>query len=276
MISISKIAGKIKSRLHKRLPDPKLFFLHIPKCGGTSIDKAIGSNYRKRYFLSNDSVFRLNSAASHKASQVAGLPLGAYREHLLTYHMSLNHLKYITGHFVFSPRVFEEFGTQWRFVTILRDPVSRWFSHYFFNRYKKSDHFQIQDDIETYINSDKGIRQGHFLVYYLTGQGVDSTFVSQEVVDQAIENLEKFSLIGCLEHLDIFARNFEKRFALKLNIPVANTNPLSKSEQGYKITDGLRKRVEEICQPDIELYKHALSSLSEMREVGLNNTGKVA
>lgn len=275
MISISKMSGKVKSILQKRLPDRKIFLLHIPKCGGTSIDEAIGANYRKPYFSTNDPVFRLNSAASLKASQVAGLPLGDYREHLLTYQMSLNHLRYITGHFVFSPRVFQEFGTQWRFVTILRHPVSRWFSHYFFNRYKKSNHFKVQEDLETFINSDSGIRQGHFLVYYLTGQGVDSTFVSQRVVDQAVENLEKFALVGCLEHLDNFTRQFEKRFSLKLDIPLANTNPLSKSEQGYKITDDMRKRVEEICQPDLVLYNHALSKIFPDKGGGLNDNGHV-
>lgn len=97
--------------------------------------------------------------------------LADYQEHLLIYYLYLKQIRYITGHFIFKTAVFSEFRFDWDFITVLRHPVSRWFSHYFFNRHKTSDHFTTDLDLQTYMKSERGISQGHFLVYYLTGQG---------------------------------------------------------------------------------------------------------
>lgn len=245
--------------IEKRLPKRKICFFHVPKCGGTSIDRAISAHYSDPMHLIRDVIFRLNATASLKASHLCGLTLDNYREHLLMYYMSLRQIRYITGHFTFSATAFREFRTDWDFITVLRHPVSRWFSHYFFNRYKTSDHFATDLDLQTYMRSERGISQGHFLVYYLTGQGAGLQSVPKSAVAEAIENLDKFAIVGCLEHLDVFKRQFQERYGVKLNIPGKNINPLAKRHQKDQITEEIRRKVENICRPDLDVYNYLLS-----------------
>lgn len=244
----------------------KTFFLHIPKCGGTSITQALSSCCaRECRFLPSpqraDNAKFLNAQASLKGARLCGMALGKYREHLLLYFMSMKNVKFITGHYNFSELVCQEFGEEWTFITMLRHPVSRWFSHYFFNRYKEADHFKINDDLASFVDSGPGQRMGHFYVYNLTGEGQFGS-VSTETVTQAIEYLEKFSIVGCIEHLNIFLKQFEELYHIKLNIKAKNKNPLDKSKQKEQISEEIMKKVEKICQPDMEIYNFALSRLN--------------
>ena len=259
------IYRNIKKYFTKPSPTKKIFFLHIPKCGGTSITQALSSCYaRKGLFLPSlqrvDNASFLNSQASLKGSELCGLDSGKYREYLLLYFMSIKNVKFITGHYNFSEIAFREFGKEWTFITMLRHPVSRWFSHYFFNRYKKSDHFKINDDLASFVDSGPGQRMGHFYVYNLTGEGQFGS-VSTKTVAQAIECLEKFSVVGCLEYLDVFLKQFEELHHIKLTINSKNKNPLDKSKQKKQISEEIMKKVEKICQPDMEIYNFALSRL---------------
>lgn len=237
----------------------KIVFLHIPKCGGTSIGQAIQASYGFWECLSRQNFGHLDSAASLKGSCLSGEELMAYREKLLLYFLSNPRYKYISGHFSYSETAVVEFGGEWHFITVLRHPVSKWFSQYFFNRNKISDHFKIEADLESYVESEEGSALGSDYVRKLT-QGFHWTeAASKEAVTQAIENLKKFALVGVLERLDVFKHQFEKRYGVKLNISIKNINPLAKTHQKDQITEEIRRKVENICRPDLEVYNYLLS-----------------
>lgn len=116
------------------------------------------------------------------------------------------------------------------------------------------------DDLSDYVDSGEGQGMGHFYVYNLMGEGQFGP-VSRATVAKAIDHLEKFSIVGCLEHLDIFMKQFEELFHKKLVIKAQNRNPLDKSKQKEQISEEIFKKVEKICQPDMQIYNLALSRL---------------
>ena len=79
------------------------------------------------------------------------------------------------------------------------------------------------------------------------GSGGESE-ISEETVAKAVENLNKFNIVGCLEHLDVFVQQIEELNNVKLNIGTTNINPLEKSKQTEQISDEKMEKVEKICQ----------------------------
>lgn len=187
-------------------------------------------------------------------------PILKFREELLLYFLSQKDTKYISGHFCFSEVAHHEYCNKFAFITVLRDPVERWISLYFFNRFKKDDHCKIEMNLETYIDSAFARSQGHEYVKFLGGADEYGDYTSQTAIDKAIRNLHKFAVVGTLEHLDNFVENFETRFRVRLEIERKNKNPKSASYKKSIITNQMEQRIRAICQPDITIYQYALEN----------------
>lgn len=235
----------------------KICYIHVAKCGGTSLVDAIKAQYPLRERLLRKKCFiNMNPAASLKASEILNESLFAYREKVLLYLLSINSNKFISGHFAFSDLAMTHFGDQWNFVTILRNPVDRWFSHFFFNRYKKSGHFKTDLTLEEYINSEDGQSLGFLYHRLFYGKPFEEKPNFKESYPKVIENIDNLACLGTIEYLDLFCRDFKKKFGVTLHIPAKNKNPLSHKDQSSLITDSIRRKVEEICEPDIRIFNY--------------------
>lgn len=198
----------------------------------------------------------IQAEGSAKTAQISGRSVHAVREELLLYHMAVPGTAFISGHIPFSGRAFNEFGKDWSFVTVLREPVSRWLSAYYYNRYKThTRHLKTSASIEEYLESPQGLRAGSAYIRFFSGSPEE-----RPEVDRAIHMMKRFAAIGILEDLNGFRRVFRDRFGTEIRIPHVNRTPAPESAGRHQIPSHVRAKVEEICEPDVILYNSVLAN----------------
>lgn len=257
---------KIWKRSSELKIEDKIFFLHIPKCGGTSLRLAIEDAFdfpknSKKYD------FHLDIMALDSASSTLEKPIIELKRDLLNYCMAHKSYRYISGHFAYSEKAMNSYGDEWKYITILRDPVSKLFSQYFYNRHKKNTHHKLDCSLEEFLKTDEAWHLGRNYIYLLV-DGISSQEASNNIaIDQAIKNIEKFTLIGILEKINWFYEDFNNIFGAQLKVEERNKNPLSDKQQKQQITEDMRAQVREICQPNLQIYQAALDLIQTRRQI---------
>jgi hypothetical protein len=232
----------------------RIFFLHVPKCGGTSVSHSIRNCYNfferikaGRYFdqeATYNAAKMLDPAAEPFSDTVLKI-----REYLLIYFMNEKKVKYIPGHFSFSDFAYNEFGNRFAFITVLRNPVERWTSTYFHAKSKG----KVESDLSDFIESELGKAQGFEIVRYIGGLSSNGDYVSPGAIERAKANLHKFHIVGMLEYPDDFVVKFKMHFGVDLKLP-----KLNETRRDLLIDKDLKFRISEICRPDIEVYRYAV------------------
>lgn len=253
----TKYSRRVRRRLASMLrPTIKanIFFLHIPKCGGTSIGRAIGE-----HFPAHRS-FSLPPETSARAAALARRDTLDFRRDLLLFAFAELRGGYIRGHFPFSLTAWTEFHEQWQFITILRHPVRRWLSSYFFSRFRSHNRrsTMITEDLEDFLETPRAASMGCAYVRTLSEGAVATATAYQAQIDEAIANLEKFDLVGTLEHLPDFTAQLQQTFRVRPAIGRRNESPLTRSRQRELVTPEIMSRAERLCEPDMQVYQHAL------------------
>lgn len=240
--------------------EERILFLHIPKCGGTSVADAIGAAYPWRPWRQSREV-HLDPAASWRGSRLAGMALFDFREKLLLYEMGRPHIRYITGHYPLSETALDQLGDAWNVVTVLRHPVDRWFSEYFYNRHKESRYFAHDQTLDEYLGSHTGRVQARMYTRWFSGELSDDW--ADASVDRALRNVDRLAVVGLLEDLGQFRDDFHARFGVRLRIPRLNRNPRTSAEQAREVGEDQRARVRELCADDLRIYRHVRDRIGD-------------
>lgn len=251
----------------------RLFFMHMPKCGGTSVDSALRQCYITLDKRKDRDLVRYDSRASEKAASILfgydyargsheDREILDFSERFLAYHMSRPATRYISGHISFNELVYREFSSRYRYVTILRDPIKRFTSAYFYAKYRESDHWRVEEELPEFLSTERGRSIGYGYVKFLCGSKETVDFTDREMIERAKANLRKFDLVGTLEDLETFVASFEHRFGARPRIRRKNVSPAGDSYVDQNIGDDVYDRLLEVCGPDLEVYEHAKAIMS--------------
>lgn len=231
---------------------PKVFYCHVPKCAGSSISRAI----RQQLFAGfKGATFSIDLRGSYKSSQVSSMDMMGVREILLAYNLSIAQNYFGSGHVHCRPNLVESYMNEWDFVTILRNPIDRWISEYVYSTYKDSDWYKNTLHIDDYLESERGKVTGIEFIRYFSSMPNNYVGNVEEFVDEAVANLERFSVIGTVENLERWRESFKTCFHKDLSIPRVNTSPNSGVADKIRSNDSVMKKIEELCKPDLHVYQ---------------------
>jgi len=248
--------------LHDKLSNifcgKKVVFHHVPKCGGTSVNRAL----RMQYFLSQTSLDAISTNKTinllypDASDRIFFQKRRDLRQTILLYNLN-RYVNWISGHICFSETAYKNFCNTYKFITVLREPITRYISNY--NALYANAHTQLS--LEDYIETYEGQMQGCVLGEYFSGMQSDADFRSKDAIKKAKHNLEKFDLIGFTDEMSTFGSNAKKLLGVHMHIGHENRAKKIINKPHENVKDSTLERIKSLCVSDVEIYNHAHKEL---------------
>lgn len=230
----------------------RVVFHHVPKCGGTSVGRAL----RKRYILSQASVtpeesFRAFADYSGMNDEDDMLvDVIALRTQMMLYEMHRD-TRCISLHVPFSRAAHARFYPKYKFVTLLRDPVERFISHYNWATRPDAGHAKIALPMEDFLETKRARRMGATYVEYFCGAPEAEDLSNRHLIDSAVRTLHDFDVIGKLKDLENFRLRLTQACGIKLKIRHENRSRTAPP----LISERTHARIRALCAPDIAVWE---------------------
>jgi hypothetical protein len=232
-------------------------FHHVPKCAGTSIERALRLRYAASY-----ATFDLRSIYS-AAEALYGTSSLNMLDKLTAEFRSTEFLTYlyddvrcIAGHIYFSNLAFETFSHKYKFVTVLRDPVDFFISFFYQLSGAKRSYWSVDMPLDEFLCTDQARLLGQFYALYFSGDATNLEDLSPSSVCRAKDNIAKFSAVGFVDDTSGFQRQLTELLGVRLWIGHSNRSKASHSERNG-LTHELRSRILGISSANIDIYNAA-------------------
>lgn len=207
--------------------------------------------------------FNIDLYASQKTSRIFSQNRMKVREYILSYMLSIQQCYFGTGHVCCRPKLVDAFENKWDFVTLLRNPIDRWISEYVYNTYKNNDWEKNSLPIDDFLLTKKARDTGISFIRYFSSMPSDYVGDCNDFVDEAVGNLERFSVVGIVENLDNWCISFEERFNKTISIPLGNISPNVHAKNEIRSNDLIMQKIEMLCEPDIRVYQRIVEQINQ-------------
>jgi len=261
----------------------KIAFVHIAKCGGTSLDIALRkslANPHERRIDRQASIISSLSTFSHEINSIdTACDFSEYHAERLQYlfaqYLDLN-WQYVSGHVALNADTLNRYKNDYAFVTMLRDPVKRFISNYIFNKLTNSNTYMLPNNLSTdsiikeaneVINSRRGWHMANTPTMCITGRFPVDIEHAKSLSQVFAENISKFSVVGFLNNTNSFARKIENLTGRAIHIHHKNSvntinnkpsNEIKTTLKTFFNEKSTRNKLDKLCEFELINYKNAL------------------
>jgi len=244
--------SRVPGLVDEAQPVRRIAFFHPPKCGGTSIRTWLASTFGRPAGL--------DPLAAEAAAHNIGVASANEREAILAYFVQRQDTCFICGHFAHRRRAFAGHEDDFELITILRSPLSRMLSRFYFKN-DQHRHFPIEGAIADWLETNDARAAATVFTRMFVGDvelmrrlanGTSNAEMGDAAL-QAIENLKRFTIVGTLEQIGAFEQGIRRRYGIRARIGHARSNPAYPrfGEQPSAVQDRLR----ELCREDMTIYE---------------------
>jgi hypothetical protein len=227
----------LKQPLHE---DEQLYFIHVPKCAGTSFISLVD----ERYVI--DEIIPTHYDIKKLKNEITDEQLAGYR--------------FIRGHLPYD-LVVPRLPRQPRIITFLREPITRLISNFQMRQRVSDPLVGLQStlnniSLEEFLNQPDLVRIFANRATRLIG-GMKKLSTGERVpnLELAKERLSDFDFVGIVEHFNDSLELFCHIFDFPPVHSQRNLNISPNREARSEIAAQVLERIAEVEQADIELYK---------------------
>lgn len=243
------------------VPNRTLIFLHIPKAAGSTLHSILEREYDP------EETYTTEGPGLVREARFAELPLAVRARYRL-----------IKGHMYFG--IHRHVPNPSRYVTVIRHPVERVVSHYWYVRrwqgHRLHERVCTADmTLEEYVSSRVTRELNNGQVRNLVGPGhlsVEYGQCDESMLSQAFENLEKwFAVVGIAERFDETLLVMRRELAWKKWPFYVAKNVSRRSTRIDELPGRVVRRIERDNELDLELYERARAGFdASVRRFGID------
>jgi hypothetical protein len=219
---------------------PDFCFYHIPKCGGSTVQKTLNDLFSSFYKKTEIHCPECLDYFERKYNLYTESEIREFVDHKTI--KQLSHIKILLCHVKYdSPNISDKFGEH-KSSIILRDPTSRVISHYEFFDYPETKVHMIElpnHQLEEYCK-----RMSTLMTSFLSRNGD---------VSEALDNIHKIDFVGDVSNINDFTKQITKFYCEKFDMLSYEEDVIIRNTNENKIVDKkLIKKVSEIISDSLD------------------------